>query len=415
MTANEERLRRWERWVPWVPFALLALASVVAAATAPLFGTGTPQWVLVQAALVFAAALWTWWWTIRHPQWRQDRRLMAVHFVGRTLLAFVLTWINPFFALFAWVGFLDHADIFRGWTRWAAIVAVAATMAGSQSGGFPPTGLTQSVAFVVLLLVNGGLASFFGRLQHELDARSAEQARVIGELERVNADLEQALAENARLHRTVVEQARLAGVQEERQRLAREIHDTIAQSLAGVLAQLQAAESEADPRVRVGRATSLAREALAEARRSVLDLSPAPLTGCTDLAEAITGLVRRWDAEHQGAAQVVVTGEVRPLHPEVEATVLRVAQEALSNVAKHAGATRVGLTLTFDDTEVMLDVRDDGAGFDRRTDPAPTSFGLRGMRQRAERLAGVLDVETQPGAGTAVSLRLPALAREAAA
>ena len=104
----------------------------------------------------------------------------------------------------------------------------------------------------------------------------------------------------------------------------------------------------------------------------------------------------------------------RTLHPEVEATLLRITQESLSNVGKHADATRVGVTLTYDDDEVILDVRDDGVGFDPTAPERPTSFGLRGMRQRADRLAGALDVETAPGAGTAVCVRLPALERSAA-
>jgi signal transduction histidine kinase len=414
-SATQGRARPWERWTPYVPHVMLAVATTVALPTGTFFGTGSPRWLAVQAVLVVLAAAWSWWWTLRRPQWRADPRRMRVHIVGRTLLAFVLTWINPFFALFAWVGFLDVGDAFTGRARRAVIVVVAATVAGSQSGGLPPSGASQLLVFCVLLVLHVGLFTFFGNVQQELDRRSADQASAIAELERVNADLQRALSENAALHETVVEQARTAGVQEERQRLAREIHDTIAQSLAAILAQLQAAQSEEDPRVRVSRATDLAREALTEARRSVLDLSPAVLTGCTDLAEAITQLVRRWDTEQPGTAEVVVTGEARPLHPEVEASVLRVAQEALSNVAKHASAGRVGVTLSFDDDEVMLDVRDDGSGFDPHAVPAPTSFGLRGMRQRAERLAGVLHIETQPGQGTAVSVRLPALDREVAA
>ncbi|TQM96744.1 signal transduction histidine kinase [Ornithinimicrobium humiphilum] len=415
-TGSPDRHRRaWERWNPYVPFAMLAVATVVALPTGSIFGTGTPRWLLVQAVLVAVTALWSWWWTMRRPEWRADRRRMAVHVVGRTALAFVLTWINPFFALFAWVGFLDVGDAFTGWPRRAVLLVVAATVAGSQSGGLPPSGAAQTLVLAVLVVLHVGLFTFFGNVQQELDRRSADQAAAITELERLNADLERALAENARLHETVVEQARRAGVQEERQRLAREIHDTIAQSLAGVLAQLRAAQVEPDPRARLDRAADLAQEALAEARRSVMDLSPAPLTGSADLAEAVTRLVHRWDEEHRAAAEVHVTGDLRPLHPEVEATVLRVTQEALSNVAKHASATRVGVTLALDDEEVLLDVRDDGVGFDLDAERAPTSFGLRGMRQRAERLAGALEVETQPGQGTAVSLRLPALAREVAA
>lgn len=415
MTEIDRRLARWERWVPRVPFVLLALATLVAAATAPVFGTGTPELLLLQGVLVVVTAAWSWWWTVRRPGWRSHGRKMAVHFVGRTVLAFVLTWINPFFALFAWVGFLDHEAAFRGRrARWVALLAVAVTVAGSQSGGLPPTSPAQGLAFLVLIVVNGGLATFFGRVQGELDRRSDVQAATIEELERVNADLSRALAENAELHEELVAQARRAGVQEERQRLAREIHDTIAQSLAAALAQLQAARSEADPGPRLARATDLTREALTEARRSVLDLAPRPLKGA-GLADAVAAVVCGWDAERRECAEVTVTGDVRPLHPEVESTVLRVVQESLANVAKHAGARRVGVTLVYDEDEVILDVRDDGAGFDPDGPAAPGSFGLRGMRQRAERLAGELRVESRPGDGTAVSLRLPAVGREAAA
>jgi signal transduction histidine kinase len=145
----------------------------------------------------------------------------------------------------------------------------------------------------------------------------------------------------------------------------------------------------------------------------VLDLAPSDLDGAT-LPQALGAVVRSWTAERNVRCDLVVTGEQVALHPEVEATVLRVAQESLSNVARHADAGRVGVTLSYDGDHVMLDVRDDGIGFDADDGPAHGSFGLRGMRQRAERLAGVLAVESRPGSGCAVSLCLPALAREAA-
>lgn len=145
-----------------------------------------------------------------------------------------------------------------------------------------------------------------------------------------------------------------------------------------------------------------------------MDLVPAPLDS-TSLAEAVTTLVREWGQDNPFRVDMVVTGETRPLHPEVEATVLRITQEALSNVSKHAGPDRVGVTLTYDEDEIVLDVRDDGAGFDPATSVTDSSFGLRGMKQRAVRLAGTLGIETSPAQGTAVSLRLPALSREAAA
>lgn len=414
VSVTEEKVRQWQRWTPFVPFVMLGVASVLAVPTAPFFGAVTPRWVLVQVALVTLAAAWTWWFTIRRPAWREDRRALAVHFVGRTVIAFVLTWINPFFALFAWVGFLDVHESLRGRWRWLGMAVVAATVAGSQSGGLPPASGMQWVVIAVLMAIHIALVSFFATLEREVERRGREKTETIAELEQVNAELEAALRENAALHATLVERARQAGVQEERQRLALEIHDTIAQTLAASLAQLQAAQTEADPRGRLDRITALTRAALAEARRSVLDLAPEPLAG-TGLAEAVGEVVSGWSAGHDVRADLVVTGDARPLHPEVESTVVRVAQEALANVAKHAGASRVGVTLTFDDDEVILDVRDDGAGFDPTDARSPSSFGLRGMRQRAERLAGELHVESGPGLGTAVSARLPALARDAAA
>jgi hypothetical protein len=98
------------------------------------------------------------------------------------------------------------------------------------------------------------------------------------------------------------------------------------------------------------------------------------------------------------------------LHPEIEVTLLRVAQEALANVAKHAGAAHAWVTLSYMEDVVTLDVRDDGAGFDRaEPNPAGGGFGLIAMRQRVNRLAGQLEIESEPGAGTAVSASLPAI------
>jgi signal transduction histidine kinase len=145
----------------------------------------------------------------------------------------------------------------------------------------------------------------------------------------------------------------------------------------------------------------------------MLDLSPGDLDG-TSLAEALSCVVAAWSAEQSVRADAVVVGDPVALHPEVEATVLRIAQESLANVAKHAGAGRVGVTLSYDGDEVVLDVRDDGIGFDVEAPTEPSSFGLRGMRQRVARLAGDLTLESDRGRGTAVSARLPALAREAA-
>jgi len=202
--------------------------------------------------------------------------------------------------------------------------------------------------------------------------------------------------------------------------MAREIHDTLAQGLTGIITQLEAARQAAnDPsawRRHLDNASTLARESLREARRSVQALRTEALDTAR-LPEVLAELARRWAEVHGVAAEVTTTGEPRPLHPEVEMTLLRTAQEALTNVAKHAGASRVGLTLSYMEDVVALDVRDDGAGFDpaRLSEQAPGEggFGLLAMRQRVRRLAGRLDVESRPGAGTAISASVPVIPAEA--
>lgn len=410
VTSRGDTRRHGERWLRLLPLVLLALATVVALATGPATGALSPAPRLVaQLVLVVVTAAWLGRHLARPPA-ATDGRGIAAHFVVRSALALALTLLNPLFCIFAWIGFLDAADAFRGRGQVAAFGVVAFTMAAGQSGGFPPGSWSGLALFVVLFALNLGLAHMLSRYAQQTARTSDERAAAISGLEQANADLERALAENAALQDTVVAQARDAGVQEERRRLAGEIHDTIAQSLAGILAQLQAVqEGDAeDADRRLDRATELAREALVEARRSVLALSPTRLSR-NSLEEAVSALVEDWSAHHRPRIAVVVTGDSRPLHPEVEATLLRVAQEALANVARHADAHRVGVTLTYLDEEVALDVRDDGVGFDRSHAGRSDSFGLRGMRGRAERLAGVLDVESTPGSGTAVSVRLPAV------
>ena len=171
------------------------------------------------------------------------------------------------------------------------------------------------------------------------------------------------------------EMEREAGVMQERQRLAREIHDTIAQDLTGIVAQLEAAAQARARGRRRQRATStpamtLAREGLTEARRSVRAIGPGELEGARLPGRAGQGRRRLVASAHGVPAAFATTGTPRTVHPEVEVTLLRAAQEALANVARHARATRVGLTLSYMEDLVTLDVRDDGVGFEPASAPA---------------------------------------------
>ena len=183
------------------------------------------------------------------------------------------------------------------------------------------------------------------------------------------ARLEAALEENAGLHAQLLTQAREAGILDERQRMAREIHDTIAQGLIGIVTQLEAADQArdrpADRDRHLENAERLARESLTEARRSVEASMPAALESGT-LPDALADVAREWSEINGIPVEVTVTGDVIALHPEIEVALLRIAQEALANVARHAGASRAGLTLSFMGDVVTLDVRDDGVGLPGR-------------------------------------------------
>ncbi|WP_242454204.1 sensor histidine kinase [Bailinhaonella thermotolerans] len=158
--------------------------------------------------------------------------------------------------------------------------------------------------------------------------------RTLEELSRTNRLLEASLAENARLHAQLLAQAREAGVLDERRRMAREIHDTLAQGLTGIIAQLQAAEQmhevPAPWRRPFDAVKNLARESLTEARRSVEALRPEPLQAAR-LGDALAGVADRWSNLHGLPVQVTTTGTPRPMAPEAELALLRTAQEALAN------------------------------------------------------------------------------------
>ncbi|MFC5748882.1 sensor histidine kinase [Actinomadura rugatobispora] len=377
----------WERFIRWGPYGLLALATPIAFLTRDVLMSPAEQRLTAPLLGV----------TLTLQLFHTAGRIPGpLYYWARTVLAFALSWLNPLFAIYAVIGYFDARQCLKG--RWAKIgcYANAVTMAGSEAGGFPPKEPLVWVLFGVLLALHIALLAIFGGIAEREDRLAAAKTAMIDELERTNARLEQALGENAALQAQLLVQAREAGVNDERRRLAAEIHDTIAQGLAGIVTQLQAAQDTTDP-AHVRRAHALARESLREARRSVRNLAPAHLEHDT-LPEALKKIV----ATHP-TARLTLTGTVEPLHEEIEATLLRIAQEALANAIRHAAADRVGVTLSYMDDEVTLDVRDDGRGF-----TGPTrGFGLNGMRERAERVLGTLEVESEPGQGTAVSARVP--------
>lgn len=409
--------QRWEQFYRYGPYAVLTLATLVGAVAADLIMTRTEMYA-AGVLTVAAYGLQVWWGRAR-PGTAPGAPAGVAYYTARTALAFALSWLNPFFAIYAALSYFDVEPLLPKRFVRAGLLTTAVTLAGSQSGGLPPPSLMNWVAFAVLYVVNATLALFFWQVGLREEEKARIQAATIAELERTNLRLEAAMAENAALHAQLLVQAREAGVDDERRRLAAEIHDTLAQGLTGIIAQLQVVTSltDRDPRtarVHLARAAALARHSLGEARRSVHNLAPVALEH-DELTGALEKTVATWAEQHRVRADFTVTGTAEPVHDEVAATLLRIAGEALANAGRHAGASRVGVTLSFMDDELTLDVRDDGRGFDPgAATPAGRTggFGLGGMRARAERIAGTVEVESEPGGGTAVSARVP-LVRQA--
>lgn len=393
----------WDRFVYYVPWVLLPLSTVLVLAQADQ----DPGHRAVALGLTALAAAWVLFGhTLARPG-RLDRLWPALVYVGGLVaLGAVMMAHDIMFLLFAITPFF-HSMVLP--TPWAfAGVAASSIALHTNTMGLPGTdpdmpflqhlGMYLGVIAIQTVSIGGGLV---------VAQRSAEAHR---ERALMVTRMEAALEENAGLHAQLLAQAREAGVLDERQRMAREIHDTLAQGLTGIVTQIQAAQrgggidGAAVPHV--GRALDLARDGLTEARRSVQALRPSQLQD-SQLPEALGELTRRWAAESGVRSTLEVTGERAALSPAIEVSLFRVAQEALTNVAKHADAGRVGVTLSYLDDMVLLDVRDDGNGMAADT---ANGFGLKSMRQRIRGIGGTVEIESSRGDGTAVSAAVPVIA-----
>jgi two-component system NarL family sensor kinase len=211
--------------------------------------------------------------------------------------------------------------------------------------------------------------------------------------------------ERARLAEETSELARA----DERTRLAREIHDTLAQDLTAITLQIETALAHVDDdprraRERMERALATARSSLEEARRSVMSLRGEPLSG-KPLPQALAALVREFTSE-SGIRVSLVTEAHCALPPAAEGELYRIAQQSLDNVRQHAHARHVTIELTCGTRRVTLTIADDGQGFNVRRVP-PARHGVAGMRERARLLGGALRITSRPGAGTRIAVTLP--------
>ncbi|UOQ56464.1 sensor histidine kinase [Leucobacter allii] len=371
------------------------LVVLVAVSAVRAVQSGTPLWgaALAAAALlgVFAAGRWASGSAMRG--W--PLVLAAVW-----LLALV---ISP---EFVWVSFpllLVGGHVLRGAAGalfGAVVVAAAVAAPWVQRGGI-------TVAEVLGPVIGGAFAWGIARAYTMLLADDAEHRRLIASLVAARRETEELQAELGRVQRE-------AGASEERTRIARDIHDTIAQEFSSITllargagAELRsAAETEGGGRAdeALGRIDAIARRGAEDARRIVRALLPVELE-----SQALTeGLARLVDgfAEESGIAATFEADAVRPLGTAFEVALLRTLQTGLANVRAHAGASRVGIELRELGDEVRLDIVDDGRGFsvpEWEAGSRGVSVGLREARARLRELGGGLEVESEPGEGTALS------------
>src|SRR4051794_5158622 len=324
------------------------------------------------AAVAVAGAGWV-WWTLRGAALPA---LLAIGVGGG--LAAGSDGVTALFALVAAAIAGEELPL-----RAAVGTAAAATAALAIAAAVSGSGAAIALALVV---APAGLVTGLARRQYVLRMEQAELR----------------LAES---QRTREEQARAAALAE-RVRIAREVHDVLAHSLSSLAIQLEVAEAQIERhnldgvRMSVQRARTLSTEGLADARAAV-----AALRGTQrPLLERLGGLVDDHRAQSGASATFTVVGAPRMLPPDAEAALVRVAQEALTNVRRHAAGTPVRAALTFKPGETVLTVRDHGAA---PAAPAAAGYGILGMRERAELLGGRLRTGGSPD-GWEVELRIPA-------
>lgn len=400
--------RRWDQVWDLLPYLLIGLAFVASMVLAPVDGRDRS----VVAVLTVVLLLWHGWFITLHPQWVEVRIApMALYFVGFVSLALALCARAEPFTLVLAGCYIVAFVVLPGRWAYAGVVLTGVALVAS-AGQLPP-----NASFTSQMIGGSVLAATIGwsirRIESEAIRRNAANTQLVS----LTARLRQSNADKDALQAQASAAAHAAGVSAERARLARDFHDTLAQGLAAIGSQLENADAElasdhpAAPRVRT--ALDLSRSSLAEARRSVQALRPGPLSD-DGLATALRGIVELWQEQHGIPARLEVTGPVDPDDEDVQVALLRFTQEGLANVARHARATTATVTVSSVGDELIIDVFDDGVGFDVSAlgpGDATGGFGLAGARERLAAVDATLGIESSVGGGTTVTATVP-LTRE---
>lgn len=390
-------------WVRWfylahkiaVALGLLVIGGVLIA------GQGSVGQRITESVLALALGWWTWWWVFR----RQDDFFQSTWapfvFLAVALPAYVgLGVLDSTFQIFLFLAYWQVFSLLA--LGWSIITATLLTIVNlwAQQGFHRSWPIETSQGWALLLgvlFMSALMAVFITSIVHQSNQRQA----LVMELESTRVQLSAS--------------ERAAGVMQERQRLAGEMHDTIAQDFTSVVMHLEAAETHLDGQSfaaeHVATAKHAARTGLAESRRIVYALRPDLLTGAS-LDTALHTQVLRWARETGLKATFALEGDSLSLRRDVEVAVFRALQESLANVHRHATATEVHVTMTYLGDSAMLDVRDNGRGFALNQPGA--GVGLATMQERIAQVGGLVIVESAIGEGTTVTLSIPVANEETA-
>jgi signal transduction histidine kinase len=375
---------RWD-----VYYAVVFAASLAIVQAGPL---DPARRIIATAAL---AAMVPWYIFLGRPLMKQDTTTepRATIYLAGLVVLFAIAQsqaANAWFLAFGLLPMCFHVTTARRAMVFVVIINVIA--AGLDVWRNP--GLAGALTALGIAAFAIAFAYVYSRWMARVIEQSLERAALIEQLEATRAELAAAHHE--------------AGVQAERHRLAGEIHDTLAQGFTSIVTLLQAGQASLDAaspaRRHLDLALLTARENLAEARTLVTALTPATLEAGT-LGDAVRRVTSATGAQVGIEAHAEVTGTPRRLPTGTEVVLLRVCQEALANVRKHASARQVRVRLCYAGTTVRLTVTDDGKGFD--PDATHGGYGLTGMRDRVRQVGGTVEVASVPGRGTEVSAEVP--------
>lgn len=386
------------RWDAYYAVVFAACVAIVEAGRMPATGR-----IVATVALI---AMVPWYIFLGRPLMNQDKVVTrgaevegTVYLAGLVVLFAIVQSQNPnaWLLAFGLLPMCFHVTTLR---RGMVFVVIFNVIAGALVAWRSP-GLSGALTALGIVIFAIAFSYAYSRWIMKVIEQSLDRAALIDQLESTRAELAAAHHE--------------AGVLAERHRLAGEIHDTLAQGFTSIVTLLQAAEAslapegQPTPQTKAARhhlhlALVTARENLAEARTLVTALTPATLEAGT-LGDTVYRVTETTGAQAGIRVRAEVTGTTRRLPTGTEVVLLRVCQEALANVRKHAAARQVSVRLCYADTTVRLTVKDDGSGFHPAT--ANGGYGLKGMRDRVRQVGGTIELTSAPGAGTEVRAEVP--------